>query len=195
MTESTILDLAGACVAAVQNAIGVELDFTPDTLPLLDHYAREAELPGDEVLELVAPMCGAYFGEVVRRALGSARWHCPEGAPERWRLEFEDCFLYFNPVGVAVEALLEEEAPGWHAHLSTLPGERKVLEDALGVFGEVRADDYFRFSIRFEAIEQVHQTLGRRAAEQGDARRRFGPEVYRVAADAEAVVEPKGELN
>src|SRR5512139_1481301 len=99
MTDPAVLDLAGACVAAVRKVVGVELDFTPETLPLLDHYARSAQVENEGVLELVAPMCGAYFGEVVRRALGEARWHCPEGKPEEWRLEFDDCFLHFNPVG------------------------------------------------------------------------------------------------
>ncbi|HEX6245463.1 MAG TPA: DUF6278 family protein, partial [Polyangiales bacterium] len=76
----SILDLANACVRFVQQALSLELDYTPDTLPLLDHYLQSAQdVSKEEVLSLVAPAAGAYFGEVVRRQLGPARWHLVEG--------------------------------------------------------------------------------------------------------------------
>lgn len=183
MSDSTVKDLAIACVAAVKDTVGVELDFTQDTLPLLDHYARTADVPNDDLLELFGPMCGAYFGEVVARTMGSSRWVTPVDAPERWRLEFGDCFLHFNPVGVAVEALTQRQAEGWGAHLQMLKEDDKAVKAAVGVYGEIRDDDYFRFSIRFEVIEQVHTTLSRRASEKGENHLHFGPDVYEVAVD------------
>ena len=77
-----------------------------------------------------------------------------------WRLRFERCSLTFNPIGVALEVLLGQEVPDWGAHLQTAPGgsaprSRKALE----VFGDVRDRDYYTFTMRFEAIEQVYLGL------------------------------------
>jgi hypothetical protein len=36
-----IEQLSGACVRFVQQALAMPLDFTPETLPILDHYVRE----------------------------------------------------------------------------------------------------------------------------------------------------------
>ena len=66
-----VRELAEACVGYVLGAVGVPLDYTPDTLPLLDHYLRTVpENAAGEVLALIAPAAGAYFGEVVRRTIG-----------------------------------------------------------------------------------------------------------------------------
>ena len=56
----------------MEAAVGVRLDFEPETLPVLDHYVatRRAELTDKpETMGLVARAVGAYFGEVVRRRL------------------------------------------------------------------------------------------------------------------------------
>ena len=188
MTETShVEDLAGACVQAVHNALKLELDFTQDTLPILDHYARMATRPREEILGLVAPMLGAYFGEVVRRSLGPARWHAPAEEPPEWRLEFETFFLHLNPVGVAVEAILQRDVEGWGANLTVLDRDRKAVNDAVELYGDVDEDDYYRFAVRFEVLEQVVRTLETRALERGEKPVHFGPEVYAAAAlDAEA---------
>src|SRR5687768_1752387 len=63
-----VLDLAEACVRFVKRALQIALDYTPDTLPLLDHYLRSAsDISKEEILSLHVPAAGAYFGEVVRR--------------------------------------------------------------------------------------------------------------------------------
>src|SRR5437868_7407822 len=88
-------ELAEACIVYVERATGVRLDYTPETLPLLDHYVRtmRAELPTkDDLLALVAAPVGAYLGEVMRRALALA-WFTPPGDYRRWRVELEDVFL------------------------------------------------------------------------------------------------------
>lgn len=191
MTAPSISDLAGACVAAVRNSLGIELDFTQDTLPLLDHYVSQAKGPREEILGLVAPMCGAYFGEVVRRGIAEARWVTPDEDYALWRLELEPCFLFLNPVGLAVEALTQRETGGLGASLSVLDQDRRAVEAALERYGEVEESDYFRFSIRYEVIEQVVLTLVARAKERGEDPGSFGPEVY---ADFIAQRAPKESL-
>ena len=54
-------DLAESCVRFVHDALGMTLDYTPDTLPILDHYLRDrARGTSEEVLDLLAPAAGAY---------------------------------------------------------------------------------------------------------------------------------------
>src|SRR6188768_3178203 len=78
-TPDRVRDLAEGCVRFVERALGVRLDYAPDTLSILDHYLEEgrksaAERP--EAAALLAHAAGAYFGEVVRRRY-----------PSWWRLD------------------------------------------------------------------------------------------------------------
>jgi hypothetical protein len=188
----TVLDLATACRASVLATVGVELDFEPETLPILDHYAKnhrelaagEKVRPGkrktkntaagkaesDELLGLVAPICGAYFGEVLRHRFEAMRWHAPDDEHGLWRLEAEPVFLFFNPIGTAVEVIEEKDAPGWGAHLRVRPNDREAVRAALELFGDVRDTDYYSFTVRFEVFEQVMETLGRQARERSERR-------------------------
>ncbi len=175
-----VTELASACVAAVANATRIELDFTQDTLPVLDHYVSTANGPREEILGLVAPMVGAYFGEVVRRALGGARWHAEGDDYVGFRLEFERFFLWFNPIGMALEALLGRSVEGHGATLALLDRDRAELADAVDLFGDVREEDYFRLSVRYEVIEQVAERL--RARAQTEPPVVLGAEVYAAAA-------------
>lgn len=179
-----VLELAGACVAAVANATKIELDFTQDTLPILDHYMSTAKGPRAEILGLVAPMCGAYFGEVVRRSLGPARWHAPDDEYAGYRLEFERFFLWFNPIDIALEALLERSVDEQGAALGLLPRDRAAVERAVDLYGDVREDDYYRLAMRYEVIEQVVETLRNRASAEAPVL--IGPDVY-LAAVGDAV--------
>src|SRR5262245_50506381 len=136
-----VVELANACVVAVANALKIELDFSQDTLPLLDHYVSQAKGPRDEILGLLAPMCGAYFGEVVRRALGSMRWHAPSDDYASYRLEHELVFLHVNPIGIALEAVLERDAEGYGANLGLLDKDRGDVARAVDLYGDVREVD------------------------------------------------------
>lgn len=164
-TPTDIVDLATACVASVNATVGVELDFSADTLPLLDHYAKQVlDSPEEEIIDLVAPMCGAYFGEVVRRRFEGARWHAPKEEHAEWRIEFEHAFLYFNPVGVALDIVLEGDGP-LPSHLQVKQADKELVEHALSVYGDVRESDYYSFSVRLEVIEQVLAALARQSEE------------------------------
>src|SRR5688500_505633 len=63
-----VAELALACVEYVRRSTDSTLDWTPDTLPFLDAWVRQArEQPRPEVVQLLAPAVGAYFGEVIRK--------------------------------------------------------------------------------------------------------------------------------
>jgi hypothetical protein len=178
---TVITDLAEACVRFVRDAVGLTLDYTPDTLPVLDHYLKEgARGAKSEIRELLAPAAGAYFGEVVRRSLDGAHWHAPEHDYAAYRLEFESFFLGFNPLGVALEVLLQNDAPEWGAHFHMLDEAREPVREALERSAAVDPDDYYTLSMRFETIEQVGDLLSAMESTQPTPRH-FGPEIYRVA--------------
>ena len=158
-TDSVVMDLTVACVTSVKNSTGLELDLTQDTLPILDHYAELVDSPRDEIVSLLAPMTGAYFGELLRRQLDDGRWVTDPDDYAEWRLRFDRCTLTFNPIGVALEVLLGQDVADWGAHLQTAPDDKVRVEKALQVFGDVRDRDYYTFSVRFEAIEQAYLAL------------------------------------
>jgi hypothetical protein len=174
-----VVDLADSCVRFVKRALRIELDYTPDTLPILDHYLREAHgIEREEILNLVAPSAGAYFGEVVRRQLGPGRWHWVSDDFAECRIEFDRCFLSFNPIGSALEAVLGEEADGYGSTLLLLPEDEALVRASLERTGEVREDDYYRLAVRYEVVEQAVGLLVEKAIARDELSRRFGPEVY-----------------
>jgi hypothetical protein len=110
---AVIADLAEGCVRHVERAVGVKLDYQPETLPILDHYlaqSREEAKARPEVLSLLAQTSGAYLGEVVRRRYAS--WWRTEGTdPAEWQIELEPVYLAFSPVRIVLEAILRGGAP------------------------------------------------------------------------------------
>ena len=94
------------------------------------------------------------------------------------RIEFDGCFLAFNPLGMVLERISMEQESGWNAHLHLLDKDRPVVDAALAVLGDVRPDDYFRLGTRFEVIETAYTCLTARA-KPGDS---FGPGVYLAAS-------------
>jgi hypothetical protein len=102
-----IIELVRACLDYVKRSLGTELDFTPETLPLLDHYLSEVreELAGKpELVELTAHAAGAYFGEVLRRQMRGF-WHMPSASLHDFQICSSVAFVAINPFGVAYDAL------------------------------------------------------------------------------------------
>lgn len=160
-----VSELALACVEYVRRSLDAALDWTPETLPFLDQWLKQARGEArEEIVQLIAPAVGAYFGEVVRRSF-SARWHAPPDSFASWRLELEDCFLYFNPVGVAVEALHLEDSEGLGASIAIEEDLQEELHSHLEGTAPVRVEDYYLLTTRFEVVDQiVHFLMVRRPA-------------------------------
>lgn len=172
-------ELVYACVQYVHGATGIALDLTPETLPLLDHYLLTARDDRGAIIDLVAQSAGAYFGELVRR-LYPARWAAPKGEPERWRVELARCFVWFNPVDLAMEAMGFEVDAAFHVDQT----ERDALAGALAILGDVSEEDYRRLSVRLEVLTALHDQVVARQEARGEREVFLGPEVYRVAIDA-----------
>ncbi len=159
-----VLELAEACVEYVERELKIRLDYTPETLPLLDHWLtqRRGQLgtAKDEVVALAAGPAGAYLGEVARRIL-PLRWFAPTGEYRRFRLELRDVFLSMNPIGAAVEVLLQQDAEGWGAALRLLPQDEPRAHAVLENIGEIEEDEYYTLSSRLETMELIADSIVR----------------------------------
>jgi hypothetical protein len=174
-----VAELAASCVRFAAAKYGVPLDFTPDTLSIVDQYVRDARADvtaKPQSLDLLQASIGAYVGEVIRRA-HHGLWRC-EGEYDGWRIYMTRVYLAFNPIGMAREALLLEPAEGWHAHLETEIAEREVLERRLQSLGEVEDDEYYAPSTRFDVVEIAVDALAAEMRSQGLGDVRFTADDY-----------------
>ncbi|HKQ71241.1 MAG TPA: hypothetical protein VJT73_17980 [Polyangiaceae bacterium] len=150
-----VADLADACVRFVEAAVGLRLDYRPETLPVLDHYlaGRRKELVAKpEAVGLVARAVGAYFGEVVRRHL-RCFWEAVSDDPTHWELRFEPVFLAFHPLGVAYDAITHGDEEGATAHFQLDDEDRDAVEARLAELPEASDEEFFALSTRLEVLE------------------------------------------
>ncbi len=175
-----VAELAASCVRFVGAKYKVALDFTPDTLSLVDQYLRDARAESvarPETVELVTAAAGAYLGEVIRLRFGGY-WQTT-GDHSAWRVLLSRVYLAFNPIGMAREALLLVDQDGWHAHFETDPGEREIVDARLRGLPEVEEDEYFAPTTRYDVVNLTYEALRSHMQENGTSDVRFTPEDYR----------------
>jgi hypothetical protein len=165
-----VAELVTVCLDYVRRALGFELDFTSDTLPVLDHYmesVKDLRTDRPELVPLVARATGAYFGEVVRAWIPGF-WRIPSQNVHDWELCSRVCFLRWNPIGVAYDALFREhEHDGPRSMLRCAAEDREFLERRLATLPPVPADQYHLFTTRFEVVEVATEALRARLDERG----------------------------
>jgi hypothetical protein len=161
---AAVLDLAEACVRFVERAVGVKLDFTVETLPLLDHYVagardvlsgRATPDPGAENVDLVAQAAGAYLGEVIRRRYPC--WWRVGGEGVDHRLEFYRLYLVVQPITLIHEALVLDAEKGVQ-ELGGLDMDEEDKEAAtlrLAELPEVPFEEFVAPSTRVEVLDIV----------------------------------------
>ncbi len=175
-------DLAEGCVRFVERALGVRLDYRPETLPLLDHYleqARRATSERVEALPVVAHMAGVYFGEVIRRRYPSW-WRMDGDDPTYWQIQFESVYLAFSPVLFVREALTRDHAPeaardvaddplsGDPAALELEEQDREAVATRLAELPQVSEDEYYAPSTRLEVIDIAVDAIRSRRLAAGE---------------------------
>jgi hypothetical protein len=173
-----VRELAEACVRYVERAIGIKLDYEPETLSILDHYVEQsrraaAARPEDAapaVVALVAHTAGAYLGEVVRRRY-PAWWRIEGDDPAYWRIELEPVYLSFSPVQLIADALLHDRDQEADERLELEDVDRDAVAERLAELPEVPEEEFFAPSTRLEVIDiAVEAIRARRAGEaEGDA--------------------------
>jgi hypothetical protein len=176
-----VAELVTVCLDYVRRALKFELDFRSETLPVLDHYVatvRDLKAERPELVPLVTRAAGAYFGEVVRATIPGF-WRVPSPNVHDWELCSRVCFLRFNPIGVAYDALFgEEEHDGPRSHLRAAPEDREFLERRLAALPPVPPEQYQLFTTRFEVVEVANEALRARLDEQGYDGVELGEEDY-----------------
>jgi hypothetical protein len=172
-----------ACLGYVQRALGFELDFTPETLPVLDHYVstvRETLAERPEMGPLVALATGAYFGEVARTVVPGF-WRIPSANVHDWQLCCRLAYLWVNPVGIAYDALYgTSEHGGPRSLVRCAPEDREFLERRLETLPPVPEDQYFLFTTRLEVLEVANEALHARLDEQGYGDTELGEQDYQA---------------
>lgn len=169
-TPESVRELAEACEQYVVRALGFQLDYSIETLPVLDQYvldvrASVAERP--DLMPLVSHALGAYFGEVMCRTLGGF-WRTPSPNVVDWQVCLTQVFLWLNPVGVASDALAgHTDHGGPSSQLRVSPEDRELVAARLARLEAVDEEQYYSFSTRIEVLQVVIEELQRRLEESG----------------------------
>jgi len=181
-----IPEYASACLEYVRRALGFELDFTAETLPVLDHYVstvRETLKDRSEIPALIARAAGAYFGEVVRTVIPGF-WRVPSPNVHDWQLCSRVALLWVNPVGIAYDAIYgSSEHDGPRSMVRCAPEDRPFLERRLETLPPVPEDQYFLFTTRLEVLEVANEALHARLEEQGYGETELTEEDYVTGVD------------
>jgi hypothetical protein len=178
-----ISEYASRVVEYVRRALGVELTYDSDTLPVLDHYLRNVPTKPAAALELVITTASAYFGEVVRNLLGG-RWEST-GEPFRaWRMILPTG-VQFSPAGFVAAAIAHDDVDDFETELDAPARMKPYLVEALARMGEVGEDEYYSLCGRLDTLEHVHEVL------VGEAARLLGDQPDGTEAEDDADVEPE----
>ncbi|MBI4508633.1 MAG: hypothetical protein HY698_03280 [Deltaproteobacteria bacterium] len=160
---SVVFELAERAVEFVRRSLELTLDYTPETLPILDHYLTMVPRDQPDTVELVAAAAGAYFGEVVRRALGGA-WDISAPSVKDFRVRLPGD-VTMSPIGFCAEAILQSEVEGYDGSFEVPAAARSLVEEALEEKEEVAAEEYYSLSGRLETlmlvVDQVAATRSR----------------------------------
>ncbi|MBN1612797.1 MAG: hypothetical protein JW940_39610 [Polyangiaceae bacterium] len=176
-----LMGLSQTCREYVRRAVGTDLDDTPDTLPVLDHYidiSRDTVHERPELMALVARAVGAYFGEVIRVQMDGF-WYLGSPDAKDWYVCARSVFLAINPVGAAYEALTgTSEHTGPSAQLWVRRESRARVEQRLGSLPPVSEPDYYRLSTRLEALEVAAAALAADSMARGEEPVELGRDDY-----------------
>ena len=169
-SPESVLELAQACEQYVARALGFQLDYSIETLPVLDQYvddvrASVAERP--DLMHLLSHAVGAYFGEVICRTWGGF-WRFPSPNVVDWQVCLTPVFVWLNPIGVACDALAgHADHAGPSSQTRVSPEDREFVQARLARQAEVDEEQYYRLSTRMEVLQIVVEELAQRMEERG----------------------------
>lgn len=155
-------EFAARTVDQVRAALGVELGYDSETLPIIDHYLRSVPHEQAATVMLIATSAGAYFGEVVRRVLGG-RWDGAVTDPTQARLILP-WGLSFSPAGVVAATIFASDTfpavdvtldASFHAPDVIQPH----LQAALARMSPVTDEIYYSLCGRFDTLEHLQEVV------------------------------------
>ncbi len=154
---ASIIEFSTQAVAYVERSVGVPPTFDSETLPLVDHYLKSAKNDQAETVALVAATCGAYFGEVVRRALGGS-WNEEGNVPSL----VLPGGLTIVPMQIAQAVIIEEGVDSEQtsgSFLSAPAAMRPHLEETLSRMGEISQSEYYSLAGQYDILEHLQDVL------------------------------------
>jgi hypothetical protein len=168
-----IRELAFGCRQYVWSKLKIELDGTPETLPILDHYVSliRADLQqGPHTEPLVTRAIAAYFGTVVAMSIDGF-WKASSATDEHgWWICARPVYLAINPLGVTYDVIgmtAEHTGPSSELQLDRL--QRDTVAQRLGALPQLSEEEYFTFSSRHEALDIAIAVLRERRHQAGES--------------------------
>lgn len=162
MNEPRIVEFALAAHEYVRRAVSLELDGSVESLAYVDHYLGQVGAVSDQLLALVAPAIGCYFGEVVVARLGG-EWRAAGPDPAQWRIAVIGAdgrpLCEFRPVAMAAAALRRADVDGYDAALAPAPELADRLADALSSVAPVEEGYFYSLTGRLETLEHAVEIL------------------------------------
>lgn len=176
-----VLELGRALTDFVETATGIRPDYSPLTLPIVDHYLKLARVEVQkrpEILDLTAQAIGAYFGEVVRRAL-TGFWYMPSPNFNDWALFGQAAFVSFNPIGVGYEMLLARaDYEGPSSQIKVAREDAELVSARLLSLPPEREEAYYTLAVRYDALETVVECVRAQAEARGYTEMFYSAEDY-----------------
>ena len=155
---AAVEDGAKACVEYVEKKYGIKLDFQIETLPILDHYLREARdksVP-DDAKSLVASVAGCYFGEVLRSRF-PLTWDPADVDHASWSMS--TTYVTVFPVAMARVAIDGVESERVTESLRLDPKLSASLAHRLRQLPPVSEDEFTSLSTRLEVLDIAFELL------------------------------------
>ena len=152
-----VVDGAQTCVQYVQKNLGIALDYQTETLPVLDHYLREARAQGSpHTHALIASVAGCYLGELLR-ARHPLCWEPLAQDQLLWSLSAPSITIF--PVAMAHVALVCPKAEKQWEVFRFAPPLRQALTRRLQALPVVSDDEYVAPSTRVEVVDMAFEWL------------------------------------
>jgi hypothetical protein len=109
----------------------------------------------------------------------------PEEEMTTWRVEFARCFLFFNPLGVAVESFLERETEGVPGAFQVSREQKEAVREILDNQPAVLERDFYALTVRWEILDLISSHLMEDRIARGKEPEFVDEKAYRVQIEAE----------
>lgn len=167
-------ELVASCELHVKDALGMDLDGTIETLPIVDHYLRistQSVQERPELVALISRTVGAYFGQVIANHF-EGFWWAPTMDIHHWYICLRPAYFALNPIGIAHQALvwsLANPEPGPPTELHLAREDREGVEARLANLPPVQEKDFHSLCTCVEGIEVAVAALREQMVDAGTA--------------------------
>lgn len=162
-----IREYSEEAVKYVASALGVEITYDSETLPVLDHYLRSVSSEKPQIHSLIAITSGCYFGETLRALLGG-QWEQTDAndvrmPPTDWKVRLT-CGITVHPAALVLSTILSSDEIEPSPSYEVADPIKEIVEESLKSMGDVSEESYFSLSGRLDTLEHLHHVIFAEAA-------------------------------